>query len=49
MCHLIAVIGHTAAELIYSRVDSKKEHMKNIELFKNKYLKESKICGDKNE
>lgn len=27
MCHLIAVIGHTAAELIYERANSKKEHM----------------------
>ena len=27
MCHLIAVIGHTAAELIYERVDANKEHM----------------------
>ena len=27
MCHLIAVIGNTAAEIIYNRVDSNKEHM----------------------
>ena len=27
MCHLRAVIGHTAAELIYERVDSNKEHL----------------------
>lgn len=27
MCHLIAVIGKTAAELIYERVDSEKLHM----------------------
>ena len=27
MCHLIAVIGQTAAEIIYNRVDSNKEHM----------------------
>ena len=27
MCHLIAVIGHTAAELIYERANSEHEHM----------------------
>ncbi len=27
MCHLIAVIGNTAAEIIYNRVDSEKENM----------------------
>ena len=27
MCHLIAVIGHTAAELIYTRANANKENM----------------------
>ncbi len=27
MCHLIAVIGYTAAELIYNRADANKKHM----------------------
>ena len=27
MCHLIAVIGNTAAEIIYNRVDSKKDNI----------------------
>ena len=27
MCHLIAVIGNTAAEIIYNRVDSEKDNM----------------------
>ena len=27
MCHLIAVIGQTAAEIVYNRVDSTKENM----------------------
>lgn len=27
MCHLIAVIGNTAAEIVYNRVDSEKDNM----------------------
>ena len=27
MCHLIAVIGQTAAEIVYNRADAKKDNM----------------------
>ena len=27
MCHLIAVIGQTAAEIVYNRADARKDNM----------------------
>lgn len=34
MCHLIAVIGNTAAEIIYNRADSKKSDAPTEKLLK---------------
>ena len=36
MCHLIAVIGHTAAEVIFTRVDSEKDNL-GLTNFKGNY------------
>ena len=47
MCHLIAVIGNTAAELIFTRVDSNKENL-GLTNFKGDYPTKSETEIAKN-